>query len=284
MSRPYRIDGPAEPQTPVILSVPHAGRAYPAALAESSRWPREQLEILEDRHADLLAHDAAAAGFTVLAATRARAWIDLNRHEREVDPDMIADAPRGHGYIRSAKVTGGLGLVPRRLRALGDIHARRLDHREVAARIAADHRPYHEQLAALLASARNRFGIAVLLDLHSMPPLTEPGGMPARIVIGDRFGRSAAGRFTAALRETAEAGGWRVALNSPYAGGHILDTHGAPARRVHAVQIEIDRSLYLDAELREPGPGLSRTRALVGDLARAIADEAFGSASTIAAE
>ena len=118
---PFRILGPAVPASPVILSVPHAGRDYPPALLAASRLSATQLQLLEDRHADALAARAIGAGFTAIVATRARAWIDLNRHEREVDPEMVDPRPAGDTLIRSAKVTGGLGLMPRRLRGSGDI-------------------------------------------------------------------------------------------------------------------------------------------------------------------
>jgi N-formylglutamate amidohydrolase len=281
--RPFLQHGSDLPATPVILSVPHAGRDYPAALLAMSRLDEEALRPLEDRHADLLVDDAVEAGFTALVAQRARAWIDLNRSVREVDPDMIDPPAPHHAVLRSAKVTGGLGLVPRRLRGHGEILRHRLPRRDLDRRIAEDHVPYHTRLAALLAAARKRFGIAVLLDVHSMPPL--PGGVDRpRIVVGDLFGRSATARFAATLREAARAAGHGSAQNTPYAGGHILGAHGAPARGIHAIQLEIDRGLYLDEALDAPGFGLTDTRALVLEMARALADEALGSAAAIAAE
>jgi len=281
--RPFFQHGPDEPISPVILSVPHAGRDYPASLLAMSRLPHAALRPLEDRYADLLIDDAAKAGFTALLALRARAWIDLNRDVREIDPDMIDPPAPRHAVIRSAKVSGGLGLVPRRLRGHGEILRYRLPRRDLDRRIAEDHVPYHTRLAALLSAARRRFGIAVLLDVHSMPSLPDDGDRP-RIVVGDLFGRSAAARFSAALHEVASGAGHASAQNIPYAGGHILTAHGAPSRGIHAIQLEIDRSLYLDDALDAPGLGLNPSRALILEMTRALADEALGSAAVIAAE
>ncbi|MES2753631.1 MAG: N-formylglutamate amidohydrolase, partial [Pseudomonadota bacterium] len=171
-----------------------------------------------------------------------------------------------------------LGLIPRRAARASDIWKRRFSAAEVEARIVADHRPYHDALARALAAARERFGIAVLLDVHSMPT---PDG-PARIVVGDRFGRSASARFVARLE--AEAGPHAVALNAPYAGGHILDRHADPANGIHALQLEIDRALYLDAAFDRPSGGFAATAAMLGRMIAALADEALSGGLALAAE
>lgn len=272
--------GPAMPASPVVLSVPHAGRDYPAALQAAIRVPLEALAILEDRHVDRVA--IAAHGAESLFIQRpARAWIDLNRAEQERDPklDEGADARALPGA--SAKLRSGLGLVPRRVAQVGDIWRRRLSAADVAARIEADYRPYHAAVASALASAHARFGVAVLLDIHSMPPLGAIGEA-AQIVFGDRFGKAAAARFIGRLEGEASAAGIAHALNSPYAGGHILDRHAAPARGIHAVQIEFDRRLYLDDALDRPGPGLVPTAALLRRMIDAVADEALSGAGPLA--
>lgn len=281
---PFHRIGPTRLRSPVILSVPHAGRAYPAAMTAMLRVPARAVEGLEDRHADMLAEEAAAGGVAGLVATVPRAWIDLNRSEREIDPEMIEPPLRGTALIQSAKVRGGLGLIPRRLHPHGDIWQGRLAVDALTARIHRVHRPYHDALAALLAQARTRFGAAVLLDLHSMPPLRSQNGDPARIVIGDRFGRAAASRITARATAAARDAGFAVAVNAPYAGGYILERHGAPAQAVHAIQVEIDRSLYLAPGLRDPGEGVARLAMFVTGLAAALADEILSWPLAIAAE
>ena len=270
--------GDEAPASPVVLSVPHAGRAYPPALLAALRVPAGALVALEDRHVDAVAR-AAAGGRTAIIATRPRAWIDLNRGEDERDPRVDEGAI---GWpIRSAKVRGGLGLVPRRAANAVELWRRRFGEREVAERIAADHRPYHAAIAAALASARARWGVAVLLDLHSMPSL---GLGRARVVVGDRFGRAAAPRFVDRVEVAALVAGHAVARNTPYAGGHVLDRHGAPAGGVHAVQVELDRTLYLDAALDRPGAGLAATVALVAGMLADLEDEALGGRWREAAE
>ena len=264
--------GPAVPESPVVLSVPHAGRDYPTQIAALLRAPPEALVALEDRHVDAVAL-AARGNEVTLVQRRARAWIDLNRDERERDPRLDEGAQR-RGMGESAKVRSGLGLVPRRTGAAGDLWRRRFTGEEVERRIVADHRPYHAALGQALAAARARYGVAVLLDVHSMPSL---GHGEAQVVLGDRFGRSAAARFLARAERVARDLGFAVAINSPYAGGHILDRHGKPAAGVHALQIEIDRLLYLDAHGRVPGPGYAATVLLVREMIAALADEALSS-------
>jgi len=253
-----------------VLSVPHAGRDYPATLCTMLRAAPASLAALEDRYVDRIALDARRHE-TLLVQDAPRAWIDLNRAEHERDP-LLDDGARRTNL--STKVRAGLGIVPRRTGATGDIWRRRLGGDEVEARIASDHRPYHHALGAALAQARERFGVAVLLDMHSMPSL--PDGR-TRIVLGDRFGRAAAARFVQRIEAEVAAVHLVHALNTPYAGGYILERHGRPHDRIHAVQLEIDRALYLDHRLDAVGPGLARTTALVRAIIDALCDEALGS-------
>ena len=269
-------------RSPVVVSVPHAGRDYPLALQAALRVPLDALLVLEDRHIDRVA--LMAAGDEALFVQRtARAWIDLNRTEQERDPKLDEGADPSRQPAPSAKLRSGLGLVPRRVAKGGDIWRRRLTDAEVVARIDADHRPYHAALAAALAEARERFGMAVLIDVHSMPPLGAPGEV-AQVVIGDRFGKSAGARFVDRLSAQVDAAGILSALNTPYSGGHILASHGRPAAGVHAIQIEFDRRLYLDAALDAPGPGLAATATLLRRMLDAITDEALSGTLAMAAE
>lgn len=275
----FDLHGPLEPASPIILSVPHAGRDYPQALRAAIRVPLAGLRPLEDRHIDAVAL-AARGSETMLVQRRARAWIDLNRGEDERDPHIDGGADRRAMGMQSAKLRGGLGLIPRRLASTGEIWQRKLDSEEVMGRIAGDHRPYHDLLSRLLAAARVRFGIAVLLDIHSMPPLDSGTG----IIFGDRFGRSAAARFVHRLEAEAMAAGVTGAVNTPYAGGHILDRHAAPDKGIHAVQIEFDRALYLDAALDQPSDGLPQAARLLRRMIDALADEALAAPTALAAE
>jgi N-formylglutamate amidohydrolase len=268
--------GTAAPVSPVVLSVPHAGRDYPPELLAALRAPPDALTALEDRYVDAVARMARGSR-TALIQARARAWIDLNRGEDERDP-RVDEGALGLP-VRSAKVRGGLGLVPRRAAHASELWRRRFSAPDIARRIATDHRPYHRALAETLAAARARFGVAVLVDLHSMPPL---GAGQPRVVTGDRFGRAAAAHFV--VRVELAARDHPVGRNTPYAGGHILDRHGAPARGIHAIQVELDRTLYLDERLNRPGAGLADTAAMVARMLEALEDEAGGRGLRQAAE
>jgi N-formylglutamate amidohydrolase len=269
---------------PVLVSVPHAGRHYPDIVFDTLRLPRESLVRLEDRYADLLVRTIVAAGYPVVVAHHARAWIDLNRREDDLDVEMVRGADRAKYPPAGAKQRGGLGLVPRRLSGVGDIWKRQFELADIEQRIASFHRPYHAVISDTLAQMREKFGVAILVDLHSMPPIRSPQIGTPHFVVGDRFGKSAGSQYAELLVEQIRLRGSPAALNHPYSGEHILRQHARPSENVHALQLEIDRSLYLESSLREPGPGLNRTTALVGDLVHALADEALGYATLIAAE
>ena len=274
---PSGLDTPPAPASPVVLSVPHAGRDYPPTLRAALRLPESALVVLEDRHVDAVAR-AAQTNETMLVQRRARAWIDLNRSEYERDP-RVDDGVRPQAQSgQSMKIRSGLGLVPRRAGGAGDLWRGRFTGADVARRIAEDHRPYHATLAATLAAARARFGVAILVDIHSMPTV----GPHARLVLGDRFGATSDARFLARIEGAAAQMGIATQRNTPYAGAHILQTHAAPARGIHAVQVEIDRALYLDSRLDGLGPGFDRTVALLRSLLAAVADEALAGAPPFA--
>lgn len=284
MPAPFDQVGPVEPDWPVILSVPHAGRAYPPELSDDCRYPADRLLPLEDRLADLLVADAFAAGFSGIVAHTPRAVIDLNRAERDMDPGMLT-APMDLPPILSAKARGGLGLVPRRTSALGDLWRRRFSPREIAERIEQHHRPYHAQIASMMDAAHQRFGMAILLDIHSMPPLQHDlPGNPPHVIVGDRFGRTAGAILSEIAGAAFETDGLRVAFNIPYAGGHILERHAAPHKGRHAVQLEIDRRLYLDADLRRAGEGVSRVARLIRQVAEHLCGAVPSLSLPVAAE
>ena len=271
------------PASPVVLSVPHAGRRYSKALLKAARVGREALEGLEDRLVDRLVWRAVEAGCAALVADVPRAEIDLNRDEREIDPAIILPSPPAAGLIHSARARGGLGLIPSRIGGAGAVWRQRIPAAEVARRLAQVHRPYHAALAAHLAEARARFGIAILLDCHSMPPRERPD-RDARIVLGDRHGTSIAPDLMDAAAAAVEANGLAAGRNAPYAGGHITERHGRPGEGIHALQLEIDRSLYLTPDLRSPGPGFERIARLVAEVAEALAARALGGLTALAAE
>ncbi len=267
--------GPSIPDFPIILSAPHAGRDYAPEMLAQARVGVGVLRRLEDRFSDLLAHDVIGRGHSVLVARTPRAFIDLNRNEREIDPEMVAGLPRDAALQSSAKLRGGLGLVPRRLGDVPQLWRGPIAWTEVQRRIEVLHRPYHAEIARLMRAARDRFGHAILIDLHSMPPIAARaiGQAPVRLVLGDRFGRGASARLMTLAADIAAAHGVAAAQNHPYAGDHIIERHGRPGVGLHAIQLEVDRSLYLDAKLDQPGAGLAQMRAMVTDIVEALAVE-----------
>lgn len=263
---------------PVMIAVPHAGRAYPPGLAESMRNLEAAALRLEDRFVDLLATRVAAeTGAGLLVAHAPRAMIDLNRAPDDVDWDMIAGAePERRARLAAGRrARSGLGLVPRRLPGLGELWRRRLTDAELRARIDEVHLPYHAALSEALEALRDRWGAALLIDLHSMPPLgSKRGPEPAPdFVLGDRFGASCDMALSVAALDHFSSAGCRAAHNRPYAGGYVLERHAAPARGIHAMQLEVCRSAYLDAALREPGPGLAAVARILSRLVRRVAGE-----------
>jgi N-formylglutamate amidohydrolase len=279
---PFRRLGPDKPASPVVLSVPHAGRAYSDALLASARLSRARLESLEDRLVDRLVWRAVEAGAAALVADAPRAEIDLNRDERELDPAMILPRPAATTTLESPRTRGGLGLIPARIAGAGAIWRQRMTADEVAGRVERIHRPYHAAIEAEMRRAKARFGVAILLDCHSMPPREARGEAP--VVLGDRHGGSMAPELVAAAEGAVRDAGFAVARNSPYAGGHITERHGRPGRAFHALQLELDRSIYLGPDLRTPGPGFDRTARLIAAIAGALADAALGPPEAIAAE
>lgn len=275
---------------PVLISVPHAGRHYPPDLRQRMRHPAEACLRLEDRFADLLAEALAReTGAALLVAQVPRAIVDLNRAPDDIDWEMVADAvpPRRARLAAGRRARTGLGLVPRRLPGLGELWKRRLTQAELDARLANFHTPYHAALAEALQRIRDRWGAALLIDLHSMPPLGPKRGADAApdFVIGDRFGASCDPALGAAACDYLARAGQRAAHNRPYAGGYVLDRHAAPSRGLHALQLEICRSAYLDPSLTEPGPGMAGVARLLAGLVRRLAQELdIGRALPLAAE
>lgn len=281
---PFQLHKTAWPRHPVVISVPHAGRNYPPEMQALSRLSADELVSLEDRYADALVGTASAAGFSTITAQTPRAWIDLNRGETEYDPSFVDGRHIGHPLV-TAKVRGGLGIIPSRISPGQDIWKRRIDAAAFEARLSGHYRPYHTALSTMLSASLSDFGIAILIDIHSMPPISARDGSPAaQLVIGDLFGKSSDTRFTDIVRARAEQAGLEVAVNVPYAGGHILARHSSKARNIHALQIEIDRSLYLDDARDKTSPGLATIQRLILNIANDISATALSPAIAIAAE
>ncbi len=264
---------------PVLLSVPHSGREYPDWLIALCSGGLGPLVALEDPLVDRLVWRAIERGAGAVIARAPRAAIDCNRAEDDVDPSVI-EGGLGRGRI-SARARGGLGIVPGRTQAHGYLWRRSIGSRQLEERLEQAHRPYHRAIEQQLAGLAGRFGGALLLDCHSMPP-PAPGVPP--IVFGDCNGRSAASWLSSEALRIARSAGFEAGLNDPFSGGHIVERHGAPRSGVHALQVEVDRRLYLDKRLAGPGPGFDQVAELVEALAQGLGDLLLGRQVATAAE
>lgn len=270
----FTIIEPLRRTAALVFASPHSGRRYPPSLLASARAPMEVLRRSEDAYVDELFAGAATHGAPVLCASHARAYVDVNRAADELDPAMYADHPAVAGFRPSDRVRAGLGVIHRLAADGREIYAAPLPYAEAQTRLEHIHRPYHAALAELLAETRALFGCAVLIDCHSMPTAARGPGAPD-VVLGDRFGAACSPAIMALLEGALKRMGYRVARNAPFAGGHTTQAYGQPAGGVHAVQIELNRGLYLNERTLERTRGYVRVRADMTRLAEILADAAL---------
>src|SRR4051794_18566757 len=264
----------AAPPTPLVFASPHSGRDYPAEMMSAAALDAQTIRRSEDALVDDLIAGAPDLGAAMIAAEYARTYIDLNREAFELDPGMFADELPEFARARTARVAAGLGAIARVVSEGQEIYARKLMFAEARGRIEGAHRPYHAALERLIAEAHRAHGFAILVDWHSMPAAAAKVGgrdRPCDFVLGDRFGAACASVLTARVERELEAMGYRVARNTPYAGGYTTEHYGRPARRTHALQIEINRGLYLDETTLTPTAGFERLKADLERLTRALA-------------
>jgi N-formylglutamate amidohydrolase len=254
--------------SPLVFASPHSGRLYPDALMAVSRLDAFAIRQSEDAYVDGLIERAPLHGASVITAQLARVYMDVNREPWDLDPAMFEDELPAYARSRSARVAAGLGAIARVVREGEEIYTRKLCFAEARARVEAVHTPYHDALAMLMREAREAWGVAVLIDWHSMPAAAAQGG---EIVLGDRYGGACAPAFSAMVERTLKAMGYAVARNSPYAGGFTTEHYGRPAQRVHALQIEVSRALYMDEASMSVTAGFERLRADLERLFEVIA-------------
>ena len=254
---PVRVRAPHERRTPFIFASPHSGRAYSDGFLQSAVVSLQLLRRSEDAYVDALFADAPRIGAPLICATFPRAYVDPNRAPDELDPAMFTGTPPTDARPVTARASAGLGVVPRLAADGRPIYAGRLSYHEAHTRLAACYRPYHGRLADEIEAARRRFGEAIVIDCHSMPAASARG---ADIVLGDRFGASC----SRALVSRAEAHfrdlGFAVVRNRPYAGGYTTEHYGRPQSGVQALQIEINRGLYMSESEVAPAAGLPALR------------------------
>lgn len=293
---PFDVVEPPALASAVVLSSPHSGRVYPPRFLRSARLDAASLRRSEDAFVDDLFEPAVSLGVPLLRAHFPRAYLDVNREPYELDPRMFDGRLPAYVNTRSVRVAGGLGTIARVVGDSQEIYAKRLPVEEGLRRIDDLHKPYHAALQHLLHRALRRFGVAVLVDCHSMPSssvigTTDPATWrdektKADFVLGDRYGTSCARGFVDVAEGELRRLGYAVDRNKPYAGGFITEHYGRPATGCHAVQIEINRGLYMDERNIVRGPGFEALSRDLRIVVAAISDvaSASGGAERIAAE
>ena len=281
---PFAILAPPRQTSPAVFDSPHSGRIYLDSFLRMSRLDALALRRSEDCFVDDMFGAAVDMGCPLLKANFPRAFLDLNREPYELDPAMFADRLPNFANTTSMRVAGGLGTIPRIVSEHEEIYRSRLAFAEVEARIERLYRPYHRALQGLLEQTAAVFGYALLVDCHSMPSRGDSGLGQAEVVFGDLHGTTIAPELLDAALEAGRRTGFRTACNVPYAGGYITARHGRPTEDFHALQVEIDRSLYLAPDMRAPGKGFERTAQLLADVASALCRRAMEPPQSIAAE
>jgi len=282
----YHLHLPDAVTSCVVFASPHSGRDYPRSFLRGTILDAHTIRTSEDAYVDRLFDSAPEFGVPLLRAGAPRAYVDLNRASDELDPALIEGLRRsGH----NPRVASGLGVVPRVVAGGRAIYRGKLPRSEVDRRISVIWQPYHDKLAALLRSAHGRFGESILIDCHSMPHEALEGairgGAPRpEIVIGDRFGASAAPDVVERVEAAFAQAGFVVARNTPFAGAFTTQHYGRPSWGQHAVQIEIDRSLYMDEKLIRPNANFHALRKTLRGIVAEIAGIGAGDQVPLAAE
>lgn len=281
LATPFETLDPAVLDTPLVLSSPHSGSIYPARLLAASRLNPHLLRRSEDAHVDALWMEAAQLGVPLLKAHFPRAYLDLNREPYELDPCMFEGVLPHYVNTRSVRVACGLGTIARIVGEGQDIYAGKLSVDEAMQRIDTLYKPWHQQLRTLLRRAQRRFGLALLIDCHSMPSWIGAGTqkqerIEADFVLGDRYGTACGAHFMDVIENQLRKCGYHVQRNKPYAGGFITEHYGNPGAGFHAVQIEINRALYMDEKTLERKASFNAIARDLSDLTSHLMAEAAG--------
>ena len=259
--RQHTIVEPSTLTSGVVFALPHSGQDYGVSFLNQSILDEISIRSSEDAFLDRLIDGIEKYGAPKIIANAPRAFIDLNRSTDELDPALISGIKNN---IRSPRISSGLGVIPRVVSHGKEIYRGKLSLEQAQARIEYYWKPYHKDLANLLKRAQSIYGQSLLIDIHSMPHeavstqssfIREP-----EIVVGDRFGMSSDPEFTNLIVSILKHHGFRVAKNTPFAGAFITKHHGKIKERTHAIQLEIDRSLYMNEEQISPNPGFGKLK------------------------
>jgi N-formylglutamate amidohydrolase len=271
---PFDLIEPASLLCPLVFSSPHSGNIYPERFLAEARLDAKTLRRSEDAFVDALFARVSELGAPLLRARFPRAYLDLNREPYELDPRMFEGRLPAFANTRSIRVAGGLGTIARVVGESHEIYARRIPVEEAIQRIERLYKPYHAALRSLLDRAHRIFGLAVLIDCHSMPSVSLQGGtagvitektVKADFIVGDRYGTSCDTTLIDAVEYELRHVGYAVRRNKPYAGGFITEHYGNPAGHFHSMQIEINRALYMDEKTLSP---LAQFDRVAGDIVK----------------
>lgn len=271
--RAFQLFDPAELRSGVVFASPHSGADYPSSFLDQTILDAHLIRSSEDAFVDQLFGCAPDFGAPLLTAAAPRAFIDMNRARDELDPALIAGVKRqGH----NPRVASGLGVIPRVVANGRPIYRGKLPMSEAERRISGYWQPYHQAVQNLMSRARRQFGQAILIDCHSMPheaieAMAARGPRAPEVVLGDRFGAAAAPGIMDRIEAAFAAAGLTVSRNAPFAGAYITQAYGRPSRNQHAVQVEIDRSLYMDEAQIRPNGNFKQLQALLRRVVAEIA-------------
>ncbi|MEY8119305.1 N-formylglutamate amidohydrolase [Falsihalocynthiibacter sp. BN13B15] len=270
----FSLKMPENKETSVVFAVPHSGREYDRKFKRKSILDEKSIRTSEDAFVDMLFDTAPKYGAVFLAAKFPRAFVDLNRNVDELDPALIEGLKKN---TTNPRVASGLGVIPRVVSGGRAIYRGKITHDEALKRIADYWHPYHDILHRIMARNLSEFGQAVLVDCHSMPhealdAIARSGAQRPDVVIGDRFGASASEAIVCQIEEIFRAQGLRVLRNMPFAGAYITKEYGRISANQHAVQIEIDRSLYMNEQMIRPNGNFNAFRKMMQDVTGQIAD------------
>lgn len=282
----YNLALPAARTTSVVFASPHSGRDYPASFLRRAVLNAREIRSSEDAFVDQLFAAAPDHGAPLLTANAPRAYLDLNRGPDELDSALVEGVRRS---AHNPRIASGLGVIPRVVANGRQIYRGKLTLVEAHQRIAQYWRPYHDKLQTLLDESNNAFGEAILIDCHSMPHealenVGPPGGARPDVVLGDRFGATAAGSVVERVEAAFASAGLRVARNMPFAGAFITQHYGRPSRQQHAIQVEIDRALYMNERTLEPNGNFEAFSSLLSGVVAEIADIGRATEKKVAAE
>ena len=278
VSPPFEIVEPPQWRAPIIFNSPHSGSVYPNDFLIASRIDLATLRRSEDSFMDELIADLSRRGFPVVRVNFPRSYVDVNREPYELDPRMFSGRLPSFANTRSMRVAGGLGTIPRVVGDGQEIYRERLAVEDALLRIETLYKPYHRALRRLINRVHQTFGAVVVVDCHSMPSIGVSRDEPRRpdVVIGDRYGTSCAQLLPDMVEATMSRLGYSVGRNKPYAGGFITEHYGNPASGLHAIQLELNRAIYMDERRREKSPRFAQVAADFAELADALATVPLG--------